>query len=120
MPTLNHQNSTLKLVSVIKSLPGTTVFHSQSDPDGHWAVYMNATENSSGWASLKILVGAVTPADGDNPQVQMRYLALSPRDELIFTLSPVARGVDPDHVAACVEIQSMVHFRRSGLGGLLN
>ena len=109
-----------KLVQTLESIPAITVFHSHTYPDDFWCVYMNVAENSQGWDSMKILVQAVTPADGEDPQVQTRCLTLSPRDELIFTLSPVARGVDPDHVAACIEVQSLIRFRRSGLGGALN
>ena len=120
MTQFNHQIPIQKLADVVDALPSVTLLQFRHHADDFWSVLLTVNEDSSGWTSLKIFAEAVTPTDGEDPEVQMRCLTVGPADRLVFTLSPVARGVDPDHVAARVEAQSMIRFRRSGLGGVLN
>ena len=120
MTQFNNQIPIQKLADVVDALPSITILNSQHDADEFWSILFTVDENSAGWQSLKILTGAITPPDDAYPKIELRCLALSPRDQIVFTISPVARGVDPDLVTACVEAQSVIRFRRSGLGGVLN
>ena len=108
--TLNPQNDVSKLVQTLESLPSIDVFHSLSDPDGYWAVYMNVTETSGGWESLKIISSTVSPTHDQRPELQFRCLTTDPVDALVFVLSPVQPDVDPLRVCACIEAQSLIRF----------
>ena len=78
--------------------------------------HQRVRENYLGWASLKVLAGAIIPPDGEYPKLEVRCLTVGPRDQLVCTLSPAIRGIDPDHVAASVEGQQVIRLHEFGQG----
>ena len=100
-----------KLVSVIQSLPSITVLDVKYDAEDFWSILFTVCENSSGWTSLKILAGAITPLDGEYPKVELRILTVGPRDQLVYTISPAVRGIDPSDIATRIQVQSLIRFR---------
>ena len=69
---------------------------------------------------MRILAGAVTPPDREYPTVEFRCLTEGPRDALACTLSPAIRGVEPSALAARIEMQIVIGFRKAGLGTAVN
>lgn len=61
MPTFDLQNGVSKLEQILESIPAITVFHSQSDPDGYWCLFVTMKEDFTGWNALRILTGALIP-----------------------------------------------------------